>query len=87
MSVGNSLLSDGTPLPADVGNGTSFSGFPNPDLKTAVETAGDLNQMQVEVKLVGTMFGVKPPSVPMPKNISLENDGFICPVPTLLGNV
>nr|XP_028947685.1 uncharacterized protein LOC114820686 [Malus domestica] len=49
------------------------------DLKTAVKTAGDLTQMQVQVKLTGTQFGVAPPKVPMPSNLTLANDGFVCP--------
>uniref|UniRef100_A0A7N0T758 COBRA C-terminal domain-containing protein n=1 Tax=Kalanchoe fedtschenkoi TaxID=63787 RepID=A0A7N0T758_KALFE len=85
VSASNAVLTDGTTLPAQVGNGTTFSGFPTADLKTAVETAGDVTQMQVQVELVGTQFGVKPPAVPMPTNISLQNDGFICPAPTMQG--
>ncbi|CAM8924360.1 unnamed protein product [Rhodiola kirilowii] len=85
VSASNAVLSDGTSLPADVSNGTTFSGFPTADLKTAIETAGDLEQMQVKVELVGTQFGVKLPAVPMPTNISLQNDGFLCPSPTMQG--
>lgn len=80
-------MTDGTILPADVSNGTSFSGFPNTDLKTAIETAGDLEQMEAVVKLVGTQFGVKPPNVPLPGNITLMNDGFVCPKPSLRGEI
>lgn len=72
-------------MPASVGNGTSFSGFPNTDLKTAIETAGDLTQIQVQIKLVGTQFGVPATGVPMPANISLANDGYKCPAPTAQG--
>ncbi|XP_077214737.1 COBRA-like protein 7 [Tasmannia lanceolata] len=79
------VLSDGSTLPAQVGNGTFFSGFPNADLKTAIETAGDLTQIQVQIDLVGTQFGVGPPNVPMPSNISLANDGYLCPRPTMQG--
>ena len=79
VSASNAVLADGNSLPGPVGNGTVFAGFPTTDLKTAIETAGDLNQMRAEVKLVGTQFGVASPSVPMPKNISLANDGFVCP--------
>ncbi|GMN63431.1 hypothetical protein TIFTF001_032509 [Ficus carica] len=85
VSASGAVLADGSSLPANVGNGTVFAGFPMSDLKTAVETAGDLTQMQVQVKLVGTQFGVAPPDVPMPDNISLANDGFVCPKPTLQG--
>lgn len=86
VSATSAVLADGTGLPAAVGNGTVFAGFPQSDLKTAVQTAGDVKQMQVQVKLVGTQFGVKPPVVPMPVNISLANDGFLCSEPTLKGN-
>ncbi|KAK3189005.1 hypothetical protein Dsin_028566 [Dipteronia sinensis] len=86
VSASNALLFDGSSLPAKVGNGTVFSGFPMTDLKTAVETAGDVNQMQVQVKLLGTQFGVAPPKVPLPSNISLANDGFLCPPAKTLGN-
>lgn len=78
VSASNAVLSDGTTLPAKVGNGTVFAGYPMSDLKTAIETAGDSTQMQVQVNLVGTQFGVASPGVPLPSNISLANDGFIC---------
>ncbi|KAE8683353.1 hypothetical protein F3Y22_tig00111208pilonHSYRG00012 [Hibiscus syriacus] len=74
VSASNAVLADGTSLPANVGNGTVFAGYPMTDLKTAIETAGDLNQIQVQVKLLGTQFGVKPPNVPLPETIQLAND-------------
>ncbi|KAJ7955179.1 COBRA-like protein [Quillaja saponaria] len=85
VSASNAVLSDGTSFPAGVGNGTVFSGYPATDLKTAIETAGDLTQMQVQIKLLGTQFGVASPNVPMPSNITLANDGFLCPKPTAPG--
>ncbi|XP_030474580.2 COBRA-like protein 7 [Syzygium oleosum] len=86
VSASGAVLADGSSLPATVGNnGTVLAGFPSTDLQTAIQTAGDLTQMQAQVTLVGTQFGVKPPSVPMPANISLANDGFVCPEPTLQG--
>ncbi|KAL2338983.1 hypothetical protein Fmac_013429 [Flemingia macrophylla] len=85
VSASNGVLADGTSLPAAVGNGTVFAGYPMTDLKTAVETAGDLTQMQAQINLVGTVFGVAPPSVPMPASIKLANDGFICRNPTTQG--
>lgn len=78
VSASGAVLSDGNSVPGSVENGTVFAGFPMTDLKTAIETAGDLTQMQVQVKLIGTQFGVAPPNSPMPKNISLANDGFLC---------
>ncbi|GER46881.1 protein COBRA [Striga asiatica] len=86
VSATNAVLSDGSAMPGPVGNGSVFAGFPNPDLKTGIDTAGDLTQMGVQVELVGTQFGVVPPDVPMPANISLVNDGWICPRPRMQGN-
>ncbi|KAE8724107.1 COBRA-like protein 8 [Hibiscus syriacus] len=85
VSAADAVLADGTSLPANVGNGTVFAGFPMSDLKTAIETAGDLTQMQVQVKLLGTQFGVAAPGVPLPENIQLANDGFICPKASMQG--
>ncbi|XVE65557.1 hypothetical protein DITRI_Ditri08aG0009300 [Diplodiscus trichospermus] len=85
VSASNAVLADGTSLPANVGNGTVFAGYPMSDLKTAIETAGDLSQLQVQVKLVGTQFGVAAPDVPLPENIQLANDGFVCPKASLQG--
>ncbi|XP_051127679.1 COBRA-like protein 7 [Andrographis paniculata] len=86
VSASNAVLADGTSIPGGVGNGSVFAGYPNPDLKTGIETAGDLTQMSVQVKLVGTQFGVAPPQSPMPANISLANDGWVCPKPAMKGN-
>ncbi|PRQ39351.1 putative Cellulose-binding family II/chitobiase, carbohydrate-binding domain-containing protein [Rosa chinensis] len=85
VSAANAVLADGSAYPGSVENGTVFAGFPQTDLKTAIKTAGDLTQMQVQVKLLGTQFGVAPPNVPMPANISLANDGFRCPKASLQG--
>lgn len=85
VSASNAVLADGNSVPGRVGNGSVFAGYPNPDLKTGIETAGDLTQMSVRVGLVGTQFGVGPPNVPMPTNISLVNDGWVCPDPTMQG--
>ncbi|XP_057957586.1 COBRA-like protein 7 [Malania oleifera] len=85
VSASNAVLADGSSLPTGVGNGTVFAGYPSTDLKTAIETAGDATQMGVQIDLVGTQFGVKAPNVPMPSNISLANDGFVCPKPTMQG--
>lgn len=85
VSASGAVLADGTSLPGSVGNGTLFAGYPSTDLKTAVETAGDMTQMSTQINLVGTQFGVGSPNVPMPANISLANDGFVCPKPALQG--
>lgn len=89
VSATNAVLADGTPFPANTTSlegGAVFAGFPSTDLMTAIETAGDLPQMEAKIDLVGTVFGVKRPLVPMPKNISLVNDGFACPSPKMQGN-
>lgn len=85
VSASNAVLLDGADFPAPVGNGTHFSGSPQTDLKTSIDTAGDLTQIQAEIKITGTQFGVKPPGVPMPKTIRLENDGYKCPGPNRRG--
>ncbi|KAJ8766223.1 hypothetical protein K2173_022282 [Erythroxylum novogranatense] len=81
VSASNAILIDGSGFPANVGNGTVFAGYPATDLKTPIETAGDSSQTTVQIKMVGTQFGVSldSVSVPFPGNISLANDGFSCP--------
>ncbi|KAI3844943.1 hypothetical protein MKX03_019318 [Papaver bracteatum] len=87
VSASNAVLADGTPLPINTSSEDSgpvvFAGFPNADLKTEIETAGDLRQTEAEINIVGTVFGVQPPAVPMPINIALWNDGFICGHPKM----
>ena len=85
VSASNAILADGTSLPAGVGNGTVFAGYPSTDLETAIETAGDLTQMSTRIDLVGTQFGVGVPNVPLPATLYLVNDGFSCPPMTKLG--
>ncbi|KAK2995799.1 hypothetical protein RJ640_026566 [Escallonia rubra] len=45
VSASNAVLADGSSVPGLVGNGTVFVGYPSGDLKTGIETAGDLTQM------------------------------------------
>jgi hypothetical protein len=85
VSASNALLSDGSSLPVSVENGTVFAGYPVTDLKTAIETAGDLKQMSVQVEILGTQFGVKSPAIPLPENITLANDGFKCSAAKQIG--
>ncbi|XP_065863775.1 COBRA-like protein 7 [Euphorbia lathyris] len=87
VSASNAVLVDGTTLPAKVGNGTVFAGFPMTDLKTPIATAGDSTQTSVQVKLLGTQFGVPLKDVPLPSEISLANDGFVCPSTTTEGSL
>lgn len=86
ISATDALIVNGTELPAPVGNGTIFGGYPVSDLKTAIQTAGDLKQMRARIQLIGTQFMVTPPAIPLPSNISLVNDGWLCPEPTLQSN-
>ncbi|KAK6123992.1 hypothetical protein DH2020_042275 [Rehmannia glutinosa] len=81
VSASNAVVVDGDELPAFVGNGTTLSGYPLTDLKSSVETAGDLTQIQAEIELSGTQFGIRPPGYPMPRTIKLVNDGYKCPKP------
>ncbi|KAM7519736.1 hypothetical protein LguiB_018698 [Lonicera macranthoides] len=83
VSASNAVLADGTSLPALVGNSTLFAGYPSTDLKTAVETVGDVNQMSAQIDFLGMVFGVGAPRVHMPSNVSIVNEGFICPRPTM----
>ncbi|KAI4371127.1 hypothetical protein MLD38_019394 [Melastoma candidum] len=85
VSADGGVLEDTDGFPASVGNGTYLTGYPQGDLLTSIETAGDLTQIQAAVQMKGTQFGVKPPGVPMPKTIRLENDGIKCPAPTRHG--
>lgn len=85
VSATNAVIVDGNELPSPVGNGTTLSGYPQSDLKTSVDTAGDLTQIQTRVELSGTHFGIRPPGYPMPRTIHLANDGYKCPAPARTG--
>ena len=85
VSAENAVPVDVEDLPAAVGNGTTLAGNPMASLKTAIETAGDYNQMQVRVPMKGTQFGLPRGVNPMPKTIKLVNDGFKCPTPRRQG--
>ncbi|XP_057780822.1 COBRA-like protein 7 [Salvia miltiorrhiza] len=87
VSAANAVLADGALLPANVSGGAVFSGSSPTDLKTAIETAGDVNQMRAVVELVGTEFGVAPPNASLPGNITLANDGYLCQNLTTQGNI
>eukprot|EP01018_Ginkgo_biloba_P028192 Gb_32178 [translate_table: standard] len=78
VSASGVVIEDGSIFPANVTNGTVLAGFPQTDLKTAIETAGDMTRIQVQIEMTGTEFGVGPRDFPMPTNISLVNDGFKC---------
>lgn len=79
VSVDGAQVVDADDFPIRVGkNGTTITGYPNTDLKTAIETAADFTQIQANVDITGTQFGMKT-GTPMPKTIHLANDGFKCP--------
>ncbi|CAM0958666.1 unnamed protein product [Alopecurus aequalis] len=82
VSVGGAVLLDGTDFPANVSGGATFAGYPMADLLNSIETAGDLTQIEVQIDITGTQFGVRPPGKPMPKTIKLATPGFRCPTPT-----
>lgn len=80
VSADGAVVVDGDEFPILVGkNGTVFAGYPMTDLKTAIDTAGDFTQMQAQVDIKGTQFGLREKSTPMPKSIKLQNEGFKCP--------
>ncbi|GAA0171286.1 hypothetical protein LIER_25356 [Lithospermum erythrorhizon] len=86
VSIDGASIVDVEGPPYKVGkNGTTIVGATKVDLKTAVDTAGDYEQMQVIINFKGTLFGGKQLSKPMPKTIKLQNDGFKCPAATKKG--
>ncbi|XP_076931170.1 COBRA-like protein 10 [Bidens hawaiensis] len=86
VSVDGATVLNGDSFPMKVDkNGTRMTGYPQADMKTAIDTANDLTQMGAKVKIKGTMFGVNIGGNVMPKNIKLENDGFKCPKATTKG--
>ncbi|XAR67477.1 hypothetical protein NMG60_11002250 [Bertholletia excelsa] len=88
VTADGAVVVDGGNMPVHVGKkGATLAGYPMADLKTAIDTAGDFSQMQVQVALTGTMFGMKDPKAAvLPKTIRLVNDGFKCPQPTRFPN-
>ncbi|KAK4484357.1 hypothetical protein RD792_006934 [Penstemon davidsonii] len=86
VSAEGAVVVDGDGFPIRVGNnGTTLAGYPMTDLKTAIDTANDMTQMQTQINLKGTQFGLSEKSNPMPKTIKLVNDGYICPAATKKG--
>jgi len=82
VSVEGAVIVDGSDFPASVENGTTLMGYPQTDLPSSINTAGDLDQIQVKINFVGTQFGLKGNAIPMPKKLELLNDGFKCPKAT-----
>ncbi|KAG2319314.1 hypothetical protein Bca52824_012527 [Brassica carinata] len=78
VSATGAVSSDGD-FPYDASNGTTFIGSPNTDLKTSIETAGDLTQISTNIEITGTLFGGRGTATPLPRTIKLVNDGWECP--------
>ncbi|XP_016463448.1 COBRA-like protein 10 [Nicotiana tabacum] len=82
VSADGAVAIDGDGFPVKVGkNGTTLAGYPQSDLKTAIDTAGDFTQMSAQISIKGTQFGLKDKATPMPKTIKLVNEGYKCPAP------
>ncbi|KAK4439834.1 COBRA-like protein 10 [Sesamum alatum] len=80
VSAEGAVVVDGDGFPIRVGNkGTVLAGYPQADLKTAIDTAADFPRMQVQINLKGSQFGVSAKQTPMPKTIKIVNDGYKCP--------
>lgn len=85
VSADGAVPVDSEDFPAEVGNGTTIAGSSMMDLKTAISTANDWNQIAVRIQMSGTQFGLGKSGKPMPKTIKLVNDGFKCPNPMRQG--
>ncbi|KAA8526948.1 hypothetical protein F0562_008823 [Nyssa sinensis] len=81
VSAGGAIVVDGDGFPTRVGNESYLVGYPQTGSKTAIDTAGDFTQIQANIEMTGTQFGVKPSGTPMPKTIKLVNEGYKCPAP------
>ncbi|KAG6508438.1 COBRA-like protein 7 [Zingiber officinale] len=92
VSIDGGVLANGSAsaLPYNTtidANVTAFSGYPNTDLKTPIETANDLTQIQAKISLVGTLFGSPPPAVPLPDFLDLGDPSYSCePLPGFNGS-
>ncbi|PHU13017.1 COBRA-like protein 10 [Capsicum chinense] len=82
ISADGAVAMDGDGFPVKVGkNGTTLAGYPQSDLKTAIDTAGDFTQMAAQISIKGTQFGLSEKTNPMPSTIKLVNEGYKCPAP------
>ncbi|XP_074592443.1 COBRA-like protein 7 [Curcuma longa] len=92
VSIDGGVLANGSAsaLPYNTtidANVTAFSGYPNTDLKTPIETANDLTLIQAKISLVGTLFGAPPPAVPLPEFLDLGDPSYSCaPFPGFNGS-
>ncbi|KAL3851241.1 hypothetical protein ACJIZ3_013123 [Penstemon smallii] len=86
VSAEGAVAVGGDGFPVRVGtNGTVLAGSGMTDLRTAIDTANDMTQMQAQINLKGTMFGGSPKSNPMPRSLRLANVGYKCPAATRQG--
>ncbi|KAJ6727943.1 COBRA-LIKE PROTEIN 7 [Salix koriyanagi] len=79
VSASGAIIVDGDDFPMEVGIGTILAGNPQVDLKMQLKQ----REISAQIEITGSVFGIKPPGVPMPENIKLVNDGYRCPKPTL----
>lgn len=84
MDAEGIVLEDGRLMPVDVSNGTVLTQIPAGVLKNAIETAGDMNQVQKTFKIKGTEFGKK--LDPMPRSINITLKGYNCSESLLYGS-
>ncbi|CAL1354345.1 unnamed protein product [Linum trigynum] len=85
VSADGGALLDGDDLPTSIGKGATFVGTTMPDLKSSIDTAGDMTQIMAQIVITGTQFGLNAKAVPMPRTIKLVNDGYKCPAPRKKG--
>ncbi|KAG2639226.1 COBRA-like protein 7 [Panicum virgatum] len=86
VTVDGAVLTSGADLPynttaADAA-ATSLTGYPQTDLLTPIDTAGDLAKIQATVNLVGTLFAGPEPFQPLPSALSLADPAYACPPAT-----
>lgn len=78
------VLENGQLMPVDVSNGTILTQIPVGVLKNAIETAGDISQIQKTFAITGTEFGKK--LDPMPSSINITVKGYNCSEALLYGS-
>ncbi|KAG0576258.1 hypothetical protein KC19_5G067300 [Ceratodon purpureus] len=83
-ATGGMVLENGQLMPVDVSNGTILTQIPVGVLKNAIETAGDISQIQKTFAITGTEFGKK--LDPMPSSINITVKGYNCSEALLYGN-
>ncbi|CAM6123431.1 unnamed protein product [Calypogeia fissa] len=59
-------------------NDTRIVGITQPNLLTSIDTAHNLSEISTTFTIVGTEFGINESGNPLPKNMSLVNNGYKC---------